>query len=59
MADIQTASVGTSGKCLHVRCEADADVAAICDTGQVKHYCDDHGHERRAGHAIVEEWVEL
>lgn len=59
MTDVETASVGTSGECLHVDCDDDADVAAKCDTGQIKHYCDDHGQGRRAGHSYVEEWVEL
>jgi len=59
MTDVQAADVGVSGECLHAGCSADADVAAVCDTGQIKHYCNDHGHSRRAGHALVEQWVEL
>ena len=59
MTDVSTASVGTSSECLNVDCERGADVAAICDTGQVKHYCDSHGHGPRAGIARAEEWVEL
>jgi len=59
MTELQAADVGVSGECLHARCDADADVAAVCDTGQIKHYCNDHGHSRRAGHALVERWVEL
>lgn len=57
--DIETASIGSSGTCLDVNCGTDATVAAICDTGQIKHYCDAHGHTRRAGNALVEEWVSL
>lgn len=59
MSDVESADVGESGQCLHARCDSDADVAAICDTGQIKHYCDEHGHGRRAGHALVEEWMDL
>jgi hypothetical protein len=51
--------VGTSGECLHANCDRDADVAAVCDTGQIKHYCDGHGHGRRAGNALAEEWIRL
>lgn len=49
------ASVGTSGKCLHVDCDKGADVAVKCDTGQIKHYCDEHHGGRRAGHALIVE----
>jgi hypothetical protein len=59
MTDITTPDIGEAGECLHARCDARADVAAVCDTGQTKHYCDEHGHGRRAGHSRVEEWVEL
>lgn len=48
-------SVGEAGKCLHANCDAIADVAVKCDTGQIKHYCDDHHDGRRAGHARVDE----
>ncbi len=58
-ADVSESDMGESGKCLHVDCDADADVAAICDTGQIKHYCDEHGHGRMAGISRAEEWVEL
>lgn len=59
MTDVSEPDVGDSGVCLHVDCGDDADVAAACDTGQIKHYCDEHGGGRRAGHARVEEWVDL
>lgn len=49
------ASVGESGKCLHANCVDHADVAVKCDTGQIKHYCDDHHDGRRAGHALIVE----
>lgn len=49
------ADVGESGKCLHARCDDDADVAVKCDTGQIKHYCDKHNDGRRAGHALIVE----
>lgn len=48
-------SVGEAGKCLHAKCDVDADVAVKCDTGQIKHYCDEHHDGRRAGHARVVE----
>lgn len=59
MTDVVESDVGTAGECLHARCDDDAEMAAVCDTGQVKHYCDDHAGGREAGHATVEEWVEL
>lgn len=49
------ASVGESGKCLHADCDGHADVAVKCDTGQIKHYCDEHNDGRRAGHALIVE----
>lgn len=59
MTDVSEPDVGDPGECLNAGCEAGADLAAVCDTGQVKHYCGEHGGGRRAGHAWVEEWVEL
>lgn len=59
MVDIQTASVGESGKCIVHGCDADAEMAAVCDTGQIKHYCEDDAGGRYAGAAGVEEWREL
>jgi len=56
---VQAASVGKSGECLHADCGDDAKLAAICDTGQIKHYCVEHGGGRRAGHARVEKWRAL
>lgn len=47
------ASVGESGKCLHENCDDHANVAVKCDTGQIKHYCNDHHDGRRAGHALI------
>lgn len=44
-------------ECRHARCDAGATKKAVCDTGQEKHYCDDHAGGRKAGHATVEEWV--
>lgn len=51
--EFSKASVGESGKCLHVNCDEFADVAVKCDTGQIKHYCDDHHDGRRAGNALI------
>lgn len=45
--------------CLHVHCDNDPTMVAHCDTGQERPYCDEHGGGRKAGHARVEEWVEL
>lgn len=59
MTDVSTANVGASGECLHARCDDGADMAAVCDTGQIKHYCDNHAGGRKAGSSTVEEWVEL
>jgi hypothetical protein len=46
-------------ECRHVDCSETPDMAAECDTGQTKYYCEEHGGSRRAGHALVEEWREL
>jgi hypothetical protein len=51
--------MGEEGVCLHADCDAETVVAAVCDTGQIKHYCDDHGYSRRAGFSLVKEWVDL
>jgi len=59
MTDVSEPSVGEAGECFNSSCGKPANVAAICDTGQIKHYCDEHGHGRKAGIATVEEWVEL
>lgn len=59
MTDIQTNDIAEDGECSHVRCDEVAEVAAVCDTGQVIHYCPEHGGGRSAGHALVEEWREL
>lgn len=45
--------------CRHADCDADATQKAVCEQGQEKHYCDEHAGGRRAGHALVEEWVSL
>jgi len=45
--------------CLNVNCNANAMMVAHCGTGQEMAYCDEHAGGRRAGHARVEEWVEL
>lgn len=46
-------------ECRHSGCEETPDMAAECDTGQTKYYCEEHAGGRRAGHAYVEEWREL
>jgi len=43
-------------ECRHVDCSETPDMAAECDTGQTKYYCEEHAGGRRAGHALVEEW---
>lgn len=59
MPDIHSPDVGEMRECLNAGCDDSAAVAAVCDTGQVKHYCNKHGYGRRAGHALVEEWQGL
>lgn len=42
--------------CQNASCEKNATKVAHCDTGQTKHYCDDHAGGRKAGIATVNEW---
>lgn len=59
MADLQTNDIGEDGVCSVADCDEDAQIAAVCDTGQVKHYCCGCGGGKRAGTARVEKWRAL
>lgn len=46
-------------ECRNANCSESPDMAAECDTGQTKYYCEDHAGGRRAGNARVENWREI
>lgn len=45
-------------QCRRSGCESTPDMAADCDTGQTKYYCNEHAGGPRAGNARVDEWRE-